>query len=107
MKRSLMKRGRRTSNPIRLSAREKQCQIRIPGHCLSGNETVVLCHYRMAGDGGGTKPNDRRAAYGCQACHDIVDGRRTQCLYTYDEIRLMHAEGVFRTQEILDREGLL
>ena len=104
-----MKRSRPKTTKVRQSAREKDCQIRIPGYCEPTNETVVLCHYRMKNDGGSIKPDDRRGAYGCRTCHDIVDGRREipEEDFSWIEIRLMHAEGVFRTQEILAMEGLL
>lgn len=104
-----LKAKRRKTTPTRQSARGKDCQIRIPGYCESTNETVVLCHYRMKNDGGSLKPDDSRAAYGCRTCHDIVDGRMEipEEDFSYVEIRLMHAEGVFRTQEILAMEGLL
>ncbi|HFQ9383994.1 TPA: nuclease domain-containing protein, partial [Serratia marcescens subsp. marcescens ATCC 13880] len=41
----------------------------------------------------------------CSACHDEVD-RRTR-LIDANDARLMHAEGVMRTQEILRKEGKL
>ncbi|EBY0045077.1 DUF1364 domain-containing protein, partial [Salmonella enterica subsp. enterica serovar Enteritidis] len=39
--------------------------------------------------------------------HDIVDGRVKIDDFTKTEIRLMHAEGVFRTQEIWREKGIL
>lgn len=91
----------------RQAARGMDCQIRVPGVCESNNETVVLCHYRLAGTSGmGEKPHDSQAAYGCRACHDAVDGRRTT-IYSKTELRLMHAEGVFRTQAIIRAQSAL
>ncbi|KYQ95335.1 hypothetical protein AWY96_18310 [Serratia plymuthica] len=85
----------------------RDCQIRIPGICNFMPETTVLAHYRMAGTcGGAMKPDDTQAAWACSSCHDAIDSR-TKTEYTRDELRLMHAEGVFRTQAILRREGKL
>ncbi|MNY67802.1 hypothetical protein D3C86_2054580 [compost metagenome] len=50
------------------------------------------------------KPNDLQGAWACSACHDACDGR-AKTEYSHDELRLMHAEGVVRTIDILVREG--
>lgn len=87
-------------------ARGRECQVRIPGVCNFNPETTVLAHYRLAGTcGTAIKPDDTQAAWACSACHDEVD-RRTR-LIDANEARLMHAEGVMRTQEILRKEGKL
>lgn len=89
------------------AARGQPCQIRVPSYCSGNPETVVACHYRLAGTCGvGMKPPDFLIAFGCQACHDCCDGRiRTN--YTRNELRLMHAEGVMRSQILLHKQGLL
>ncbi|HAT3780896.1 DUF1364 domain-containing protein [Serratia marcescens] len=88
------------------AARGRECQVRIPGVCNFNPETTVLAHYRLAGTcGTATKPDDMQAAWACNACHDEID-RRTR-LIDANEARLMHAEGVMRTQEILRKEGKL
>lgn len=89
----------------RKEARGRECQIRLAGVCNGNSETVVLAHYRM-NSGIGIKPNDTQGAWSCSSCHDAVDGR-IKTTYSRDELRLAHAEGVFRTQEILRREGKL
>jgi hypothetical protein len=92
---------------LREEARGRDCQLRIPVICNFNPETTVLAHYRLAGTcGGGMKPSDEQGAWGCSACHDAIDSR-TKTEYTRDELRLMHAEGVFRTQAILRSEGKL
>ena len=64
-------------------------------------------HYRMCGlNGVGMKPNDIFGAWACSSCHDAVDGR-IKTDYSRDDLRLAHAEGVFRTQQILKNEGKL
>ncbi|MEL5564478.1 DUF1364 domain-containing protein [Serratia ureilytica] len=91
---------------LRKEARGRDCQIRIPGICNFNPETTVLAHYRLAGTcGTAIKPDDTQAAWACSACHDEVD-RRTR-LIDANDARLMHAEGVMRTQEILRKEGKL
>lgn len=106
---SLAKAARKVSRPkmttARKAAKGMECQIRVPGVCERTNETVVLCHYRLAGTSGmGEKPHDSQAAYGCHACHDAVDGRR-EAHFSRTELRLMHAEGCFRTQAIIRAES--
>jgi hypothetical protein len=90
---------------LRKLAKGRDCTIRIPGHCLNDNDTVVLCHIRMAGvTGMHLKSNDIHGAYGCFACHQIVDGQRNS-EFTFEERRLFLLEGMVRTQAILLSEG--
>lgn len=92
---------RRRSSPIRRSAAGQECLVRIPGICNGDPSTVVLAHYRLAGTcGTGIKPDDEQAAYACSACHAVVDGRAYTMLHTYEQLRLMHCEGVLRTQDV-------
>lgn len=89
------------------AARDRDCQVRVPGVCNGNPETTVLAHYRLAGTSGmGCKPNDFQGAWACSACHDYVDGRRGS-RRADDRLvaRQLHAEGVMRTQDILIREG--
>lgn len=86
------------------SARGEMCQIRIPGVCNHTPEKVVLCH--LNGGGMAFKNPDYQSAYGCSDCHDAVDGR-LKTPYTSDQLKLMHLEGVIRTQEILREKGLI
>jgi hypothetical protein len=90
---------------LRKEARGRDCQIRVPNHCLCTNETVVGCHIRMSGiTGFGIKAPDFFIAFGCYACHQIVDGQRNS-EFTPNERRLFLLEGMARTQAILLREG--
>lgn len=88
----------------RRAAAGKPCLVRIPGACNGDPATVVLAHYSLAGvSGRGFKSPDYMGAYCCSSCHDAVDGRaRTQ--FTKDELRKMHAEGVFRTWRYIELE---
>ncbi|VAP72356.1 82 prophage-derived uncharacterized protein ybcO [Klebsiella pneumoniae] len=93
---------------LRKQARGRECTVRIPGICNGNPETSVLAHYRLAGTcGASCKPDDMQGAIACSCCHDVIDGRVKSREYTREELRLMHAEGVFRTQEIWRREGFI
>ena len=95
------------SSKIRRSAQGQECQIRIPGVCNGNPETTVLCH--LPGGGMGGKMSDIHAAYGCSECHDYVDGRKNNKEFRYSGkvLKVYFYEGVFRTQEILLRDGLI
>ena len=91
------------TTPARKAARGQECQIRIPGICNGDPETTVLAHYRMQPYcGAGFKPDDVVfGAYSCSSCHDASDFRAKSKEFTEYEIRLMHAEGVLRTQMLI------
>ncbi len=92
---------------LRKEARGRECQIRCPNICNKDNETVVLAHLNnkgLFGVGTGQKVPDMFGAWACSACHDIVDGRAAGNIRgTVWEI--MFYEGVFRTQNVLLKEG--
>ncbi len=82
---------------LRNLARGQPCMVRLPS-CDGGSETTVLAHYRMLPfNGVGIKPPDWLGAWACARCHDAIDGRRRIEGYSRDQVRLAHAEGVFRT----------
>ncbi len=63
-------------------ARDKPCMIRVAaaaGYRCSTGETTVLCHPSIAGlkAMGSRKASvpDIGGAWGCNVCHDLVDGR--------------------------------
>ncbi len=90
---------------LRKAAKGQMCQIRIPGYCNHNPETSVLAHYRLAGTcGTATKPHDMQAAIACSSCHDLIDGRVKTSDYTKEELRLMHAEGVFAHKKSGERK---
>lgn len=91
--------------PIRLSARGKPCQVRVPGICNSDPATTVLAH--LNGSGTGTKASDHEAAYACSDCHAWLDGGYVQERVGRGTRDLYHLQGVIRTQRILIDQGLL
>lgn len=95
-----------SQNRITKAARGRDCMVRLPG-CPNDTETTVLAHYRLAGTcGTGIKPNDLQGAWCCDWCHSRVDGRIKSGLF-WEELRLYHAEGCFRTIDALIREGIV
>jgi hypothetical protein len=88
-------------------ARGEHCLIRVPHICSGSTETVVLCHLRMIGISGyGLKAPDALAAFGCQPCHDFVDGR-SHPNNTAEYRRMLLLEGMARTQYRLIELGIL
>ena len=99
-----------SKHPLRDEARGRGCQIRIPSVCNGNPETTVLCHIHKPSISGGMglKGKDTLAAWGCSECHDAVDGRnKWRNIFSDDDLKLWHYEGVFRTQKILIDEGKL
>ena len=98
-----------TSTPIRRAARGQDCTLRL-AVCNFDPETTVLCHSNFLADGKGMglKAPDTAAAFGCSACHDVLDGRRPRPA----DLSLAGLEAAFRaavgtTHEILRSMGLL
>lgn len=93
---------------LRKEAQGRECQIRIPGICDGDNETTVLAHLnnkRLFGVGTGQKVPDIFGAHSCHSCHEVVDGRFNTDFHSAESIKEMFYEGVFRTQNILLKEG--
>ena len=88
------------------SARGQACTIRIPGVCKPApdNETTVPCH--LNGAGLGIKHSSIHLAYGCNACHDVVD-HRVRTDWTDDQIQRWFLEAVIRTQILMIQNGVL
>lgn len=55
---------------------DAHCMLNIAGVC--DMQGCMLCHIRMKGEvGGGQKPDDIMAAFGCGACHTAFDSNGT------------------------------
>lgn len=92
--------------PIRASARDEECTIRLPGVCSYDPAKTVLCHEN--GAGGGMKSPDECGAYGCHDCHMVLDGHVPRPAgLTRDAVLACFAEGNRLTRLILKRKGLL
>ena len=55
----------------------------------------------------GAKSPDYQIADCCYKCHQVIDGHVKTALYSHEELKLMHLEGVIRTQVRLFDDGLL
>jgi hypothetical protein len=110
VKRTGFKQSRPKTSAIRLSARDEECTIRLPNICNFRTETTVLCHSNELSDGKGfgLKAPDTKAAYGCSACHDIVDGRAPRPDWlSLEVVQTLFREAIDQTQRILKRKGLV
>lgn len=82
-------------------AKGKPCLIRVPGYCTFVDEETVPCHVPLAGyHGTGLKMPDLFIAFGCRACHAIVD-RREHTDLDRDYVRTLQLEGMIRTQHYI------
>lgn len=87
---------------LRESARDRECQVRLLGVCNFDSATTVLAHVRLIGVSGlGIKSPDILGAWACSACHAYADSHHDA------ETNAAFAEGVYRTLNILWREGVL
>lgn len=109
-KRATLKSKGPRMTPIRKAARGQDCTLRIPGACNWNPETTVLCHSNELADGKGMglKAPDTAAAFGCSACHDVLDGRAPRPA----GVSLLDVAGAFfagmrATHVILRRLGLM
>ena len=92
------------------SARGETCHIEIPGVCNGNPETTVWCHSNLQrhGKGMGLKSMDIFGAYGCSACHDLVDRRtRRPPGMTFTEVEEYFNIGRDRSLLVLIEKGLV
>lgn len=91
------------------SARNEQCQIRIPG-CTHDPAETVWCHANgsAAGKGIGMKSIYECGAYGCAACHAVYDRRQLPPRgMTRQDVENAFADGHSRSLVILKEKGLI
>jgi len=89
---------------LRKSAQGQPCMVRIPNVCTHDLETTVLAH--LGGAGMGAKQPDLLGAFCCYQCHQALDGH-IPTHYCKEELKLMHLEGMVRTQLFRIREGYI
>ncbi len=91
------------------SARNQECQVRIPGVCSGDSSTVVWAHAigLASGKGFGMKSPDIMGSYACQKCHDYYDRRVFVPEEHYSQIKLDFYEGHLRSLAILVEKGLV
>lgn len=96
--------------PIRRAARGQACTLQFAGICNFDPATTVLCHSNFLADGKGMglKAPDTAAAFGCSACHDLLDGRRPRPPHlTAGNVESIFYAAVSRTHQILRALGLM
>ena len=96
--------------PIRRAARGQDCTLQLPGICNCDPETTALCHSNelTSGKGMGLKAPDTEAAFGCSACHDVLDGRRPRPHWmTYEMLLGAFERAKLKTHAILRNMGLI
>lgn len=108
--RKRLKATRPKMTPIRRSAKGEPCTLLIPGICNGDPATTVLCHSNRLEDGKGMglKAPDTAAAFGCSACHDVLDGRRPlPSNLTREQLDRGFDAAVVRTHARLREKGLM
>lgn len=90
------------------SAKDKECQVQIPGICNGNSKTVVWAHANSLqfGKGIGMKTHDLLGAYACQRCHDAYD-RRIRTQHDREFVEKCFMEGHMKSLKILIEEGLI
>ena len=94
---------------IRQSARNEECQVRLPGVCTFDPEKTIWSHARhgSAGKGKGIKAIDECGAYACTACDAAYDQLIGVPNMTRSEVDLAWFHGHMRSLVILKRKGLI
>ncbi len=72
---------------LRETAKHQDCTFNIPNVCNYNRETTVLCHLpddSGTGKMGGKTSDSISAAFGCSACHDVIDRRSNKELSDAD-----------------------
>ena len=94
------------SKYLRDSARGQECAFQIVGVCNGNTETTVLCHLPDESNGMGKKSDDFVAAFGCSACHDVVD-KRSWCDEYIDHMGFYNLRAHSRTLRKWIEMGLI
>lgn len=81
------------SKKLRQSAGDPdaRCMLNIAGVCPDETESktagCMLCHVRLVGEvGGGQKPDDLMATFGCGPCHTVFDANGVKGLSVEDRL---------------------
>lgn len=104
-----MKASRPKTTKARQAAKMQDCTLQFMGVCNRNPETVVLCHSNLMEDGKGMglKASDTKAAFGCCACHDVLDGRAPRPAWmSYLDMLGLFAKAVDVTQAKLQTMGV-
>ena len=92
------------------SARNEDCQVRIPTICTFDPATTIWSHGRWysAGRGKSIKALDIAGAYACTSCDAVYDGQRKPPPgYTREMVDADWCQGHFRSLILLAQKGLI
>lgn len=104
-RKSTLKTNRPKMTKIRESAKNEECTLRFPC-CNYRIDTTVLCHRN--GAGAGMKAHDTDAAYGCYACHMVLDGHFPRPEGFLRDMMLAQFDvAVEATRRLLEAKGLI
>ena len=90
------------------SARNEDCQVRIPGICSHDPSMTIWSHARWgsAGKGRGIKAIDLAGAYACTSCDAAYDQLQGVRGMTRSEIDADWCQAHFRSLVMLKQKGL-
>ncbi len=94
------------SKALRDSARNRDCTLRLPGHCNRDPSTSVLAHLPYGGRGVGLKASDDHAVIACSGCHDALDARALPRLSELEILESM-VRAMAETKAVWRAEGLV
>lgn len=108
--RARMKTSRPKATPIRQSARDEDCTIRLFGACNGLTDTTVWAHSNRSEDGKGMgiKARDDRGAYACAVCHTIYDRQIPRPAgMTLEYVEDQFTAGMHESRDKLRAKGLI
>ncbi|TAA20314.1 nuclease domain-containing protein [Pseudoxanthomonas winnipegensis] len=91
---------------------DARCMLNIAGVCPDHTESKtagnMLCHVRLIGEvGGGQKPDDISACFGCGPCHRVFDSNGTTSVLSDEDWMFYALRGVTRTLRWWYEHGFL
>ncbi len=105
-----MRRSRPKMTPIRKSAKDEDCTLRIIGVCNYDIKTTVWAHSNRIqdGKGAGIKARDEEGCYACFDCHAWLDGGWVRDKgMTHGLLQEFFDCARKKSQAILKRKGLM
>ena len=108
--RARMKTSRPKATPIRQSARNEDCTIRLRTVCKVETGNVVWAHSNRAehGKGGGLKADDEFGAYACFWCHCVYDRQHPRPSWmTLEDVEAAFDRGMEESRAKLREKGLI
>ena len=91
------------SKPLRDSARDEPCTLRIVDTCNGYWATTVLAHLPDESNGMGTKSDDISSCYACSSCHALIDNPGSMLLSKEDREWYMRRAMVRTWRRLLEK----